>query len=571
MNRWGAVKVAQDRYRFSLWAPAQSSVILEILGRDPIIMDPLGDGWFGVECRALPGARYRFSITPDLTIADPASRAQADDVHGASLVVDPDAYAWQTDGWRGRPWNEVVIYEVHAGLLGGFAGVERQFDRLASLGVTAIELMPIAEFSGTRSWGYDGVLPYAPARAYGSPDELKALVDAAHQRGLMVLLDVVYNHFGPDGNYLGTYAPEFVHPETHTPWGAAIAFDREPVRRFFIDNALMWLNEYRFDGLRFDAVHAINDADFLQAMATELRGATGDRHVHLILENEANDPALIEAGYTAQWNDDFHNVMHVLLTEETGAYYADFAEGPTQKLARCLEEGFIYQGEPLPRNGSKRGKPSGHLPPTAFVAFLQNHDQVGNRALGERLTLLTSRDELHAATALLLLCPQIPLLFMGDEVGARSPFLYFTDFHDALAEAVREGRREEFAGFSAFADPETREAIPDPNALETFRQSRIVPGPDAEAWMAFYRELLALRHEHIVPRLAGTKAISAEVMGDKAVLAGWRMGDGGRLSILLNLGHEAIPMGEFPGGKPLFAFRVAGSSQSCAVWLEAEE
>ncbi|MFN3945655.1 MAG: malto-oligosyltrehalose trehalohydrolase [Allosphingosinicella sp.] len=540
--RWGPEPLGGGRWRFNLWAPGVERVNLEIAAPSEregleVAMSQSGDGWFSAEAEARSGTRYRFRVSPDLAVPDPASRAQAEDVHGWSLLVDPDSYRWQAADWAGRPWEETVIYELHAGLLGGFRGVADRLPDIAALGVTAVELMPVAAFSGTRNWGYDGVLPYAPAAAYGSPDDLKALVDKAHALGLSIYLDVVYNHFGPDGNYLHAYANDFFHPEIRTPWGDAIAFDREPVRRFFIDNALMWLTEYRFDGLRFDAVHAIGDVGFLDAMAAELRAATVGRHVHLMLENEANDAERLERGFDAQWNDDFHNTIHVMLTGESEAYYGGFAERPAEKLARCLAEGFVYQGETPPGGDHPRGAPSGHLRSTAFIPFLQNHDQIGNRAMGERLTRLTSRERLRAATALLLLMPQVPLLFMGDETGSESPFLFFTDFHDELADAVREGRRREFAKFAAFADPEARARIPDPNAEATFAGSRPEPGPAAAEWRAFYADLLDLRRREIVPRLKGARGDGARALSETAVLAHWRLGDGSRLTIFADLGE----------------------------------
>jgi maltooligosyltrehalose trehalohydrolase len=499
-----------------------------------------------------------------LTVPDPASRAQSGGVNGWSVVVDHAAYQWRTD-WTGRAWEEMVIQEVHPGALGGFRGVADRLPGLAELGITAIELMPVNAFGGTRNWGYDGVLPYAPAESYGTPDDLKALVDRAHDLGISVFLDVVYNHFGPDGNYLGAYASGFFHPEIHTPWGGAVAVDEEPARRFFIDNALMWLEDYRIDGLRFDAVHAIANDAFLDAMAAEIRQRV-KRPVHLVLENEGNDAErLAEGKYDAQWNDDFHNVLHVLLTSETDAYYADFAEEPAAKLARCLGEGFIYQGEGSPNHdGRPRGKPSAHLPPTRFVSFLQNHDQIGNRALGERLTLLTDPAKLAAATVLLLLSPQIPLLFMGDETGSETPFLFFTDFHDELADAVREGRRAEFAKFPAFADPDVRALIPDPNCASTFEQSRPQDGPDADTWRDLYARLLRLRHDRIVPVLKGAMSVGAEAVGPAAVRAAWTMADGTTLTILLNLGDEAVAA---PTDPLLFATGTPGAPASCAVWL----
>jgi maltooligosyltrehalose trehalohydrolase len=546
---WGPRKSAPGQWHFQLWAPAQSDPRLEIEGAEPVALAARQDGVFVAEVPAAPGTRYRFVLDDGLAVPDPASRAQSGGVHGWSVVVDPEAYPWRHPEWRGRPWEETILQELHVGTLGGFKGVAGELERIAALGVTAIELMPIGAFSGTRNWGYDGVLPFAPAESYGTPDDLRALVDTAHGLGLSVFLDVVYNHFGPDGNYIGAYAPGFFHTDVDTPWGGAVAVDEPHVAAYFRENALMWLEDYRFDGLRFDAVHAIGNPAFLDRLAQEIRAQLPGRHVHLVLENEHNEADRLTDGlYDAQWNDDFHNVLHVLLTGESDAYYTDFADRPAERLARCLGEGFIYQGEPsVNQDGKRRGSPSGHLRPSAFVSFLQNHDQVGNRALGERLTLLTDKAKLRSATALLLLCPQVPLLFMGDETGSQSPFLFFTDFHDDLADAVREGRRKEFAKFAAFADEAARETIPDPNAETTFAASRPQPGPDAQEWEDFYRTLIALRTQVIVPRLKGAMSSGTQVLGEKAVAASWRLGDGATLTIALDLGDTPGGLPEAPG------------------------
>ena len=543
--RLGANIVAPDRTRFVLWAPDCNQVALEIAGMQPIAMQAR-DGCFVAEAACGAGARYMFRVRSDLAVPDPAARAQAGDVHDASVVVDPRAYAWRHAAWHGRLWHEAVIYELHVGAVGGFAGVTRLLPDLAALGITAVELMPISDFPGRRNWGYDGVLPYAPDTTYGTPEDLKALIDTAHGLGLMVLLDVVYNHFGPDGNYLHAYASAFFRTDTPTPWGEAIDFRRPEVRCFFIDNALLWLLEYRFDGLRLDAVHAIRDRDFLLELARSVRGAIEPgRHVHLVLENDDNDAGLLRDGYDAQWCDDGHHALHVLLTGEHSGYYADYPNA-AQALARVLKEGFAYQGEPSPyRKGARRGRPSADLPPTAFVNFLQNHDQIGNRAFGDRLTTLADPAALTAATLLLLLAPQIPLLFMGEEWGETKPFLFFTDHNAELAALVREGRRREFAPFAGFADPKVRERIPDPNDDTTFRRSLPTPvaghGPAQQAVQAFHARLLALRATHIAPHLPGTHARSAKVLGDRGVRVAWGFGDGTELTIAANFGPDALP------------------------------
>jgi maltooligosyltrehalose trehalohydrolase len=586
---YGAELLGAETARFSIWAPGADEVYLEIEGAEaqPMLRDE--DGTFHLTASCTAGACYRYRLGNGQTVPDPAARAQADDVNGLSVVVDPKAYEWAHETWGGRPWHESVIYEVHAGCFGGgFSGVRERLPQLLALGVTALELMPIADFSGRRNWGYDGVLPYAPDQAYGSPDELKRLIDEAHGLGLCVYLDVVYNHFGPDGNYLHTYAPQFFDAGQSSPWGPAIDFKRPQVREFFIANALYWLMEYRFDGLRLDAVHAIGDNGFLDELAARVRrAAEPGRHIHLVLENERNDAQRLEpgtpGGYDAQWNDDFHNVLHVLLTGEHDAYYANYREAPAQKLARALAEGFIYQGEPSPtHHGEPRGMLSGHLPPTSFVGFLQNHDQVGNRAMGERLGLLAAPQALRAAVTLHLMAPHIPLIFMGEDFGASQPFLFFTDFHDELADAVREGRRKEFAAFAAFADERRRATIPDPNALATFQASSLPAAPETPEQMEhqqFYRRLLQLRREVITPTLAAARSLGAEAVGPAAVVGQWRLGDGSKLWIGLNLGQEPVQT-EAPAGSLLCescpgcaGFAAAGvlQPQSCCVFLEPLE
>lgn len=562
MYRHGARRLDQHRSRFALWAPNCHEVALELQDESVHSLQATGDGWFNLDLDCPSDTSYRFVIDYRVRVPDPASRRQFGDVHGFSRVVDHDAYEWRHSAWQGRPWHETVIYEVHAGLLGGFTGIEAKLPHLVQLGVTALELMPLGEFPGRRNWGYDGVLPFAPDGSYGTPEQLKHLIDSAHGMGLMVFIDVVYNHFGPDGNYLGQYATDFFREDRHTPWGAAIDFRRPQVRDFFCENAMMWLLDYRVDGLRLDAVHAIGDDAFLIELAERVRAAVEPgRHVHLVLENEDNRASLLQQGYEAQWNDDGHNALHVLLTGESEGYYADFTEDATAKLATCLSQGFVFQGQ-TDRRGYARGEPSEHLSPLSFVLFLQNHDQVGNRAFGERLAAMANEDALKAATLLLLLCPMVPLLFMGEEWGSRQPFLFFTDHHGELADAVREGRRNEFAEFSRFADAQQLTCIPDPNAVETFASSQpdLQPAhqPQQRAWLTFYRTLLRLRQRELVPALPGSRSLGAEVLAPGALSAGWRLGDGRLLRIDINLGSEAVATGaRSPAGDLLCAHRVS--------------
>lgn len=565
---FGAIPAAHGITYFTLWAPQASAVDVALDDGRLLPMAQSGDGVWQTRGAAPAGTAYRYRIDGNVMVPDPAARAQAQDVHGPSLVTDL-TYEWQNNAWRGRPLGETVIYELHAGLCGGFAGVMAQLPRLASLGVTAVQLMPVADFPGRRNWGYDGVLPYAPDTAYGTPAELQALVDAAHGLGLQMFLDVVYNHFGPDGNYLHVYAEDFFRKDISTPWGEAIDFRRRAVRDFFIGNALQWLCDYRFDGLRFDAVHAIADRGFLQALAREIRNATKGRHVHLILENEANDASLLGGGgakFDAQWADDFHHCLHVLLTGEQHAYYGDFST-PAQQLARCLGEGFAYQGEASAYlGGASRGTPSAHLPSTAFVICLQNHDQVGNRAFGERLLTLAHPDALRAAVAMQLFTPQVPMLFFGEEYGETRPFLYFTDHHDQLGRLVTDGRRQEFAKFPAFTDPQLRATIPDPNNADTYTASR--PTFIDNEWHTFYQNCLALRAREIAPHLAGCVSLGAHALSPHAVQAAWRMADGATLTLAANFDAAAAPLEPVPGR---LLFGTAGDGmlpgRSTCLWL----
>ncbi|HUF57483.1 MAG TPA: malto-oligosyltrehalose trehalohydrolase [Thermohalobaculum sp.] len=570
VKSWGAEPVGDGRWRFRLWAPGAETMGLVLEG-DRHGMDKSGDGWFEAELTAEAGASYAFA-PPEGSgqVPDPAARAQAGDVHGPSRLIDPRAYSWQSD-WRGRAWEETVLYELHTGTFsrsGDFDGVRRHLDHLAGIGVTAVELCPVAQFSGDRGWGYDGVLLYAPHVAYGGPDGLKRLVDAAHEQDLMVFLDVVYNHFGPDGSYLHAYAPEFFHEEIHTPWGAGIAFEKRPVRDFFIDNALYWLDEYRFDGLRLDAVDQIDDPSdepILMELARVVREHGFERPVHLTTEDDRNVTFLHardERGratlYHGEWNDDFHHVAHVLATHETEGYYFDYAKDAREDMMIALRDGYVQQGRPSPfRDWQPRGESSAHLPPTAFVNFLQNHDQTGNRAFGERLTTLAEPEAVRVLTAVLLLSPMIPLLFMGEEWGETRPFQFFTDFHGELAQAVREGRRREFSSWPQFADEELRETIPDPNDEQTFLASKLDwsahEGAAGRRRMALVRELLAVRAKEIVPRLAGMTAMNASVAvhGMRGVEASWTLGDGSRLAMLANLGGK--PFRAEIGGREIFA------------------
>jgi malto-oligosyltrehalose trehalohydrolase len=537
-------------------------------------MNAVSGGWHSVTFQR-PGSRTRYMfVLPDGTrVPDPASHFQPDGVRGMSELIDSETYAWRDQTWSGRPWHTAVLYELHVGTFspeGTFGGCVSKLDHLVSLGVTAIEIMPVGAFPGRRNWGYDVIFPYASHYTYGTPDDLKHLIDEAHARGLMVLLDVVYNHFGPEGNLLALYAPDFFTERHHTPWGAAINFDTAnsaPVREFFIQNAIRWICEFHLDGLRLDAVHAIIDdgeRHVLDELAERVYASTPERPVHLLLENEENEASRLvrdknrqPVSFTAQWNDDVHHVLHTAITGERRGYYADYVD-KTGMLGRALAEGFAFQGEVMHFRGTPRGEASRYLPPDAFVAFVQNHDQIGNRARGERWGQLASHEARRAAAAVYLLLPQIPMLFMGEEWNATQPFPFFCDFEGELAEAVRQGRRAEFAHLPEFSDPQHRVTIPDPLSAETFASAVLdwdEPRQQPHGqWLDWYRRVLAVRRREIVPLLPGLigAETSYSIRGPGAVTVEWRHREGYLLRLDANLAMTSTEHFEVAAGRELW-------------------
>ena len=568
---FGAELTASGTVRFRLWAPAAQEV--ELLLYEPGVTDAgravhtarmaaLAEGWFAVETDAArAGSLYRYRIDGAREVPDPASRCNPQGVHRPSEVIDPAAYRWPDHDWRAPPWHEAVIYELHVGTFsapGTYAAVAQRLAQLSRLGVTTLELMPLAAFPGTRNWGYDGVLPYAPQASYGRPEQLKALIAAAHAHGLAVILDVVYNHFGPEGNYLHLYAPQFFSEAYTTPWGPAINFDgpaSRTVRDFFIHNALYWLEEYHCDGLRLDAIHEVHDASephIVNELAHAVRTGPGsNRPVYLTLENLNNAARFLGAAGApwscdAQWNDDVHHCLHVLLSGESQGYYTDYTEQPQGLLCRALAEGFAYQGEVSRYAAAPRGESSAHLPPSAFVNFLQNHDQIGNRVRGERLTqLVHDAAALRAATALLLLAPAPPLLFMGEEWAASEPFPWFCDFEPQLLASVRQHREREFPG------------APDPGAEATYAAAQLNwerrrEGVHART-LTEYRRLLAIRRRDIVPLVPHLRPGRCTRAGSgHAFAVDWAAPDK-VLHLIANLGPDPAPLPGRIAGRVLFA------------------
>lgn len=555
----GAWPAGPSSVRFRVWAPHAETVAVHVIGEgnEPIPMKPDARGYFEVTVSGIgAGARYRYLLDGQKARPDPASRFQPEGVHGPSAVIDPDACRWTDQGWAGLPLTDLILYELHVGTFTPEGTFQALIPRLTylqdELGVTAIELMPVAQFPGRRNWGYDGAYPFAPQSSYGGPDGLKALVDACHARGMAVILDVVYNHLGPEGNYLGDFGPYFTD-RYRTPWGQAINYDGadcDEVRHYFLSNALYWVTEYHVDGLRLDAIHGIFDMgarhilrDLAEAVHAEAERQ--DRSILVMAESDLNDVRVIappaEGGYglDAQWNDDFHHALHSRLTGERQGYYQDF--GRLDDLAVALREGFVYSGQRSSFRRRRHGNSARSRPASQFIVCAQNHDQVGNRALGDRLTALVSEEALKVAAAAVLLAPNIPLLFMGEEYGEAAPFLYFTDHGDPeLAEAVRRGRRAEFAPF------EWPGEIPDPQAPETFERSRVRPerrtDPRHAALLRWYRRLIALRKTFPALGASASPAPSQQVRvyEDQQVLVLHRWhAEGG--AVLLFLGFGTAP------------------------------
>jgi len=536
---WGAEPLGQGQWRFALWAPEARIVELELDGARRR-MERDGEGFWRATAVAKADSAYAFVVDGQAT-PDPLARAQTGaDVMGPSRLLDPRRHAWTSD-WAGRPWEEAVVYELHIGTFtaeGTWEAAARRMPDLAALGITALEVMPVPHGPGMRGWGYDGALLAAPHPAYGTPEDMKRFVEAAQAQGIMVLLDIVINHFAPQGSDIHRIAPGFFDPEESSPWGAAIDFGRPAVRQFFLDLCLGWITEYRLDGLRFDAVHEIRDPDspvhFMEELGRAILSRDFGRPIHLVNEDARNAPKLIRDGFArAQWADDFHHAMHPLLTGEGGGYMAEFAENPVEKLRHVLGQGFAQPGKGAPEPAE--GLPVYGLPWTAFVCHNQNHDQIGNRPDGARLIDLV-RDEkgLEVAHALLLTSPFVPMLWMGEEEGERGPFHYFCDVDEVLAEAIRKGRKEQFGEMFGSDD------FPDPNDPRTMEESRPFTASSSEHarhWRELTRRLLALRHERIVPLLKSGRAGPARVerRGPAALSATWPF-QGGFVVVHANLG-----------------------------------
>ncbi len=541
---------------FRIFAPAAKAVQVAIEGREPLPMQADGLGWHALRVEdAAAGTLYRYLLEDGTSVPDPVSRFQPRDVAGPSEVIDPCSYTWLQTAWKGRPWAEAVLYELHVGAFtpeGTLPAATARLDHLGTLGVTAIELMTVADFAGTHNWGYDAVLMYAPDSAYGRPEALKAFVDAAHARGIMVILDVVYNHFGPEGNYLPRYFPQICSEEHKTAWGPSLNFDgasSHEVRELVVENALYWLDEYNVDGLRLDATHAMIDngpRHILAELSSRVQAFAGDRHVHLILENENNIAGMLTRSdegncecYTAQWNHDIDHLLGAGFLGTADERVAD-DKGETERLGKALSEGFV-----IAAGENQQAFEAGcHVPPTAFVSFLQSHDLVGNRIFGERVTSLLPVGTVRALVAVALLLPQTPMLFMGEEWGATSPFPYFCDFHGDLSKAVQKGRCEEISKLPGVSQEDLKNA-PNCQAESTFRSAQLkweeLDQPEHEAWLTLYRELLRVRRERITPLLGRLSARCGKyrVLGPGGLTIEWTLAGDKHLRLDANLWHEA--------------------------------
>jgi maltooligosyltrehalose trehalohydrolase len=543
----GAIPLGDGRIRFRVWAPRCRRLEVEIVHPESrtLRLRPRAGGYFTGLTRGEAGLRYFYVLDGERRRPDPASRALPEGVHGPSEVVDPNGFVWTDARWRGLPLKDMVLYELHVGTFtpeGTFEAVIPRLRDLRELGVTGIELMPVASFPGSRNWGYDGVGLFAPQRTYGGPAGLRRLVDACHAHGLAIILDVVFNHLGPEGNYLAEYGPYFTDRYT-TPWGQAVNYDGEDargVREFIVANALSWIREYHIDGLRLDAIHGIFDASPVHILR-ELNDAVRrlarrlGRVVPVVAESDLNDRRVIDPvqkggyGLAGQWSDDFHHCVHTLLTGERRGYYADF--GSLEQLAKAYTDGFVYDGRYSPFRGRPHGSPTRDLPAERFVVCAQNHDQVGNRAQGERLSSLVHFNALKLAVSAVVLSPCVPLLFMGEEYGERAPFLFFTDFGDpALGAAVSRGRREEFAAFGWTG------GLPDPQDPSTFARSKLtwtLQTHQPHCWLReFYRTLLALRRQYPVLGAGGKRRLEALALDQRTLILS-RRGPAGSAALLI--------------------------------------
>ena len=544
--------VVEDGVEFRVWAPASRTVDVVVYGPEAEAVHPLAaeaDGWFaGVVAGLGAGARYRYRLDGGDAFPDPASRSQPDGVHEPSEVVDPSVFRWTDEEWNGVPLEEMVIYELHVGTAaeaGTFDALVDRLDAIAGLGATAVEVMPVAEFPGHRNWGYDGVDLYAVESSYGGPEAFRRFVDAAHGRGIAVILDVVYNHLGPEGSYLHAVTGGRYFTDRHcTPWGDAIDYANPAVREFAVQNALHWARDFHLDGLRLDATHAILDDSephLLREMQERVRASLpGARHFVFIAEDERNERRMVlpppeGCGLDAVWADDLHHQLRRHTAGDHEGYFADYTGG-MEDIVRTLRRGWFYEGQRSRNRGAPRGTPAEGLPPAAFVHCIQNHDQVGNRALGDRLTASVPLPVYRAASALLLLSPYTPLLWMGQEWAATTPFQYFTDHPPELGKQVTEGRRREFGRFSAFADPAARERIPDPQDPATFERSKLrwdeAERPPHAGVRALYRELIALRRAHPALRRRDRAGFDAAALGEHA-LALRRTGEDGSALLLV--------------------------------------
>ena len=556
--------------RFRLFAPDTGHVQLALGEDEPISMIASSDGWHELTTSsAAAGSRYKFVLPDGTRVPDPASRFQPEDVEGPSEVIDPDAFEWSDGHWRGRPWTEAILYELHVGTFtheGTFQAATAKLGHLTELGITAIELMCLADFAGNRNWGYDGVLLYAPDSAYGSPNAVKAFIDAAHSRGIMVILDVVYNHFGPEGNFLPRYFPQIFSERHETPWGRSLNFDgphSDVVREFIIHNALYWIQEFHVDGLRLDASHTMVDDSprhILDELHDRVEALQSNRPIHLILEGEHNAEGKLARDvdgnptlYAAQWN---HDVTHLLATVFSD-FYETGKEEETRKLAKALREGFVIAAQ------AQGAAQNCTTPPAAFIAFIQTHDLVGNRIFGDRITANAPWNAIRAIASVYLLLPQIPMLFMGEEWGASTPFPFFCDYHGELAEAVRQGRARQLAMFDPAPTEDEIKRAPDPQAEATWRSAQLnweelSQSPHA-AWLGWYQRIIAVRSRAVVPLLAGlTEGCgSSKILGPGALTISWTLRRDTKLHLAANLCSQ--PRGGFP------------PALGTVIWLEGSQ